>query len=997
MVTGQLSKECKEVTMNLKHIIITAVILLLMCSTASAWLSGYANRMQIDINNTGDVLTHYPYNFTVNTQSLTAAGKMDADGKDCRITNSSDVLLNWWNDSEFNSTSTKIWVNTSSLGNTTNTTQYIYYGKSGDTYAGNGTTTFDFFDDFNRANSATVGNGWLETGSANISSNTLSASLAEPSTISRTFGFSGGSYAAEFNVKMSAHNKLVYNVVDDGTVASYLTCAQVAPDGLDVIMSCAPTNSLLDPFSIGTWYLLSNIRIDSTHYHYMIDYGAINSTYNQAPTTGSSNADNFSIYVASVAIHNVDNARIRKYVNDQPVSYLGIEESWIPISISTPSPGVSTIKYVSNKTITYSATPSRTADNRWGYGNGTFIEWDNSTISPSLGPLWINTSDIKYFNISLTSYTTGNNSDHAAESWNNSITDDLFDSTNYSWARWDELNLKGWIGYTGNIEVGDVDNDGGNEIIVVGSIAGSAVNNRDMIFYDTDGTKTQYADITSTNYQFTEASVHDVTEDSINEMLCIFGKTNTPPDGISDLYRFNTSGLNGSNLNNDIMTSGSNNPKSISWIDVDNDEHYYSSGCGNGETVNCYTTLSSHSASEIDDFTISAEDNLAWDIDNDGEMELLVVEGWVSGSAKIWMYEINNATGAYTSKTMLFDNNSIGGTHFSCGIHTGDIDNDGIDNLIIHWLGATACYASSYRIEAYEFDNIPHYGEGNFSESIVIDTTTHFCSRGHGKTFVADVDNDGLYELVTGAHTVSTTQPYPLVVNSYDITANGASITKNELVNCSMDYMGNTTYNVQSITPAFISRGKFVIAVQKERENAASLETEIYVLESVNQPPNDIAIGAHQHGMLRKNITASETFSTIAVGIAHDVCYTWWDSTNDLWESYTVGRSYNAGKSVPEHDSYFVLMDGTGTTISCNNANAETVAVPVGWYATYLRGATNKTLTVIKADMGGNCHDLYAFNTTAGAWTSAGAYSVQGNQGLLVNASAGFNWDGEVP
>lgn len=273
-----------------------------------------------------------------------------------------------------------------------------------------------------------------------------------------------------------------------------------------------------------------------------------------------------------------------------------------------------------------------------------------------------------------------------------------FDNENYTMTHIDTLPLEGWIGYIGNIEVGDVDNDGADEIIVVGSIAGSSVNNHDVIVYDLDGTKTRYEDVTSSNYVFVEASVHDVTEDGINELLCIFSKDTAPPDGISDLYRFDTGGVTNSNLNNDIMTSGSNNPKAISWIDINNDEHYYSSGCGAGETVNCYTTLTSHSASEIDDFSISAEDNIAWDIDGDGQMELLVVEGWSSGAAVVWLYEINPSTGAHTSKTRLFDNNSIGGTHFSCAIHTGDIDNDGIDNLIIHWTSPTTCYASTYRI-----------------------------------------------------------------------------------------------------------------------------------------------------------------------------------------------------------------------------------------------------------------------------------------------------------
>lgn len=980
-------------------------MLILMCNSASAWLSGYDYRMQIDINNTGDNLTHYQYNITVDTAALTTAGKMDTDGKDCRITNSSDTLLNWWNETEFNSATTKIWIKAPELGNVTNTTHYIYYDKSGDSYVGNITNTgAKPSDDFN--------DGSIDTAIWNTTDSTATLTESGGTLRVQCAGLQwlrGEGSVVPTNVRIIQSHKAVTKLGyffphsdGDGDPVSDTNYMGGGPsywtDKLYLIHD-GSWDEVAESLALNTYYYTqfrkdgTSLKCDIYNSGYTRLDGLI-ATLTNAPTGRyycfrSDSDDGYFNFIFTT-----------NYTDTEPMSSLGSEESsgFSPISISSSSPGVSATKYVSNKTVTYSATPSKTADNKWCYGNGTFIEWDNSTVTPST-EIWINSSTINYFNISLSSYTTGNNSDNTAESWNNTINDDLFDSTNYTWSRWDELNLEGWIGYTGNIEVGDVDNDGLDEIIVVGSIAGSGVNNQDMIFYEIDGTRTRYSGVTSSNYQFTEASVHDVTQDGINELMCIYGKATTPADGIDDLYRFNTSGLNGSNLNNDIMTSGSNNPKAISWIPINGDEHFYSCGCGAGETVNIYTNLTSHSATEIDDFSISAEDNYAWDIDNDGQMELFVLEGWSSGAAKIWMYEINNATGAYSTKTLMFDNNSIGGTHFSAGFHVGDIDNDGIDNFIIHWLGPTAAYASSYRIEAYEFDNIPHYGEGNFSECIVIDTATHFCSRGHGKVFVGDVDNDGLNELLTGFHTVSTSQSYPSVVNSYDISNGGGTIVKNELLNCSVDYMGGTTYLIQSITPAFISQGRFIVAVQKEREDAVSLETEIYVLESVNNAVNDIKLGANKYGMLRRDVAAAQNLSIIADGFSHEICFTWWNSTIDKWESHYSGDGYNSNKIIPQNHSYFVLMDGTGETVECSVADAGTIVIPTGWSAVYLREYTNKTISSIKSDMGSNCEDVYVWNHGAadtGAWTNTGTFSVTANQGLLVNASSQFNWDGTV-
>ena len=107
------------------------VFLTCLISPAAAWLSDYDYRVPVEINNTGDNLIEYQYNFSVDTVSLVSAGKMNADGSDCRITNYTDVLQEFWNETAFNSSNTKIWVNATSLCNVSNTTHYMYYGKSG--------------------------------------------------------------------------------------------------------------------------------------------------------------------------------------------------------------------------------------------------------------------------------------------------------------------------------------------------------------------------------------------------------------------------------------------------------------------------------------------------------------------------------------------------------------------------------------------------------------------------------------------------------------------------------------------------------------------------------------------------------------------------------------------------------------------------------------------------------------------------------------------------
>lgn len=160
--------------MCFKYVLIVLVLLFLVYPS-SAWVSGYNYRMPIEINNTGDVLTNWQYNFTVDTAALYAAGKLQYDGRDCCVADSSDVLQPFWNENAFNLTDTMIWVNASSLDNVTNTTHYFYYGKSGASALMNGTTTFEFFDDFK--------GGMFEDGYATDIINTTLSAYGEPTAL----------------------------------------------------------------------------------------------------------------------------------------------------------------------------------------------------------------------------------------------------------------------------------------------------------------------------------------------------------------------------------------------------------------------------------------------------------------------------------------------------------------------------------------------------------------------------------------------------------------------------------------------------------------------------------------------------------------------------------------------------------------------------------------------------------------------------------------------
>jgi len=139
------------------------------------WLSGWDYKRPIAISS-GSALENYQVLVTVNTQELISA-KMRSDGSDVRFTDSDGLtLISYWIESGLNTSSTRIWVRVPSVP-AGSSTIYMYYGNSSAISASNGDTTFDFFDDFNSANTtkwaehqgslsvsggiATVSNSWL--------------------------------------------------------------------------------------------------------------------------------------------------------------------------------------------------------------------------------------------------------------------------------------------------------------------------------------------------------------------------------------------------------------------------------------------------------------------------------------------------------------------------------------------------------------------------------------------------------------------------------------------------------------------------------------------------------------------------------------------------------------------------------------------------------------------------------------------------------------------
>jgi hypothetical protein len=116
-------------------------------TTTTGWTNDYTSwgkRAPITITNSGSGQTNYQVKLNITYNS-----GMKADFGDLRFTNSVGTTLNYWVQSQTNSTSAVVWVKVDALTGAGDTTIYMYYGNSVATTASNGNNTFDFFDDFN--------------------------------------------------------------------------------------------------------------------------------------------------------------------------------------------------------------------------------------------------------------------------------------------------------------------------------------------------------------------------------------------------------------------------------------------------------------------------------------------------------------------------------------------------------------------------------------------------------------------------------------------------------------------------------------------------------------------------------------------------------------------------------------------------------------------------------------------------------------------------------
>ena len=292
-----------------------------------------------------------------------------------------------------------------------------------------------------------------------------------------------------------------------------------------------------------------------------------------------------------------------------------------------------------------------------------------------------------------------------------------------------------------DVEIGDADNDGLNEILTTG-----CPDSRLYLFEKSNGSWQTHLLAQNLAQSFPgmglAVKVVDLNRDGENEIILGTGQET---GGTAFFYLFQ---LNGKEVAKKIVSRPECNASSfthdLASYDVDGDGtmEVFSAYCGGGEIIryDFDKLLTTTRARKVYQLSGSGEETLIADVDNDGRVELVTANGFRSRKARVEIFEFdNNGELIIPARIIIdgFDDKKC----FYVSMIVGDVDNNGQNELIVGWKvdqkinkATVLAYRVAGKAEpvytfAYEDEDLDM---GYFEKMMA----------------VADVDNDGLNELV---------------------------------------------------------------------------------------------------------------------------------------------------------------------------------------------------------------------------------------------------------
>ncbi len=292
------------------------------------WDDSWKYRRVANVTAAGGDLTDYQVNVTIDTSELIEDGKMREDCRDVRVlyrnrsvTEDEFVELPHWIGSSCGSQETEIWVRIPRIEASSAETIYVYYGNQGAQSVENISSTFVFGDDFERADSATEGNGWTDDfGYGSIKGGMLKIqSLTSSDTywkqLHHAVPAASGDYAVEVSSNLSQTNMNVFGNYFGGVPNRRMTLLMASGGSVlylngSSFYSSGKTYASGEWKDYGIWYKQSTGKVT-----YIVGGDAV--AYDANPGI-STYMNQIGFGGVSGSVSYWDDVRVRKLATDEP-------------------------------------------------------------------------------------------------------------------------------------------------------------------------------------------------------------------------------------------------------------------------------------------------------------------------------------------------------------------------------------------------------------------------------------------------------------------------------------------------------------------------------------------------------------------------------------------------------------------------------------------------------------------------------------------------------
>ncbi len=303
-------------------------------------------------------------------------------------------------------------------------------------------------------------------------------------------------------------------------------------------------------------------------------------------------------------------------------------------------------------------------------------------------------------------------------------------------ARLDQ-SYAGW-----DVEIGDADNDGKNEILTTG-----CPDSR-LYLYKLDGTQWKTTMLAEDLAQDKPAMglvvrVADLNGDGTNEILLGTGQER------GGTAWFHVLSTDGKTITNKLSCRPECNKSSFTHdfaiYDLNRDglKEVIAAYCGGGEIIryDVNKSLTAIAARKIHQLSGSGEESIIADVDNDGKPEYLTANGFRPGKARVEIFDIDEKGELSPEPRIAIAGYGDKGCFYASFI-VGDVNNDGKNELVVGWK----------REQKINLSTLVAYNVTKTDATPVawLERDTPDLDMGYFEKMmaVADADNDGKNELV---------------------------------------------------------------------------------------------------------------------------------------------------------------------------------------------------------------------------------------------------------